>query len=211
MKTTRIKTVDDITLSTQTVTPVINNGKTQTVCRKEFCLLIEDESELCVSVLLNKEGAKQLIGELDTFIQLPDKKHTLKEYFTFDEAQAEIKGKPFRLPTKQEFQNLLKNEHFFKDGKLFVVSDGVSLVLPAKGYRYHSDGLLRHSGDCGCYWSSSSNSQSTRWGLNFTSSYAGWDFDGKNYGFALRCVSDSPLEGFVRIGNLYWATENYSK
>ncbi|MDR1373174.1 MAG: fibrobacter succinogenes major paralogous domain-containing protein [Dysgonamonadaceae bacterium] len=134
-----------------------------------------------------------------------------QEHFTFDEAQEAVKGKPFRLPTKQEFQNLLKNEHFFKDGKLFVLSGSRCIAFSAKGYRNYSNGSLRHSGDCGYYWSSSSNSQSTRWGLNFTSSYAGCDFDGKDYGFALRCVSDSPLEGFIKIGNLYWATENYSK
>jgi hypothetical protein len=79
MKPTVIKTESDNTLTVRTVTPYINDGKVKQILKKEFCLLIEEESynedgsveNSHKLVLLDKEGAKQLIGELTEFIQTP--------------------------------------------------------------------------------------------------------------------------------------------
>ncbi|MDR1340679.1 MAG: hypothetical protein LBK58_11605 [Prevotellaceae bacterium] len=78
MKTIEIKTTCDMTLSTQTVTPYINDGKIKKICPGEFCLLIEGEVhtdgyrvELCEPVTIDREGAMQLVKELTEFINTP--------------------------------------------------------------------------------------------------------------------------------------------
>jgi hypothetical protein len=79
MKPTVIDTVGDIQLSVQTVTPFIDEGKIKHICPKEFCLLIEGgtydrkEREIPFShpVFLDKDGALQLIEELQKFVNTP--------------------------------------------------------------------------------------------------------------------------------------------
>jgi len=80
-----IKTTSELTLTTQTVTPFINEGKIKRICPKEFCILVTiEENHLFASedenledkfynipILLDKEGVKQLYDELEKFINTP--------------------------------------------------------------------------------------------------------------------------------------------
>jgi hypothetical protein len=77
MKPTEIETRTDKRLYVQTVKPYIEEGKARTLCPEEFCLLIEGElstgddriEEFSETVLIDKEGAEQLMEELKKFIE----------------------------------------------------------------------------------------------------------------------------------------------
>ena len=73
-----IPTDCDVTLSVQTVNPIIDNGKIQKILPNELCLLVEggiysenDIIEFCEPVLLRREGAKKLFDELEKFLMIP--------------------------------------------------------------------------------------------------------------------------------------------
>jgi len=77
MKPIVIKTENEIRISVQTVSPIVECGKTKSFDKKNFCLLIEGEifreneepEEFIEPILLGKDGAKQLINELQKFLQ----------------------------------------------------------------------------------------------------------------------------------------------
>ncbi len=76
-----------------------------------------------------------------------------------DDAAAANWGGNWRMPTKEEFQELYNNttvtwtQQNGVNGRLFTASNGNSLFLPAAGYRYYSS--LYGAGSIGYYWSSS--------------------------------------------------------
>ena len=75
----KIQTENDITLSVQIVNPYIDEGKVKIMRPRELCLVIEGslfledgtEVEFCEPVLLNKDGAKQLLDEIEGFVITP--------------------------------------------------------------------------------------------------------------------------------------------
>jgi hypothetical protein len=79
MQPVEIKTDNNVDLSIQTVTPYVYEGKIRVICPKQVCLLIEGEllidderfGAYSEPVLLDKEGAKQLMEELKKFIETP--------------------------------------------------------------------------------------------------------------------------------------------
>ncbi len=73
-----------------------------------------------------------------------------------DDAATVNWGSGFRMPTQEEFQELLDKCTWTWDsshkGYLVASSNGNSIFLPASGYRYGS--YLDGQGSFGCYWSS---------------------------------------------------------
>ncbi len=78
-----------------------------------------------------------------------------------DDAATANWGSDWRMPTKEEWQELINNttvtwtQQNGVNGRLFTASNGNSLFLPAAGLRY--SGSLDYAGSSGCYWSSSLN------------------------------------------------------
>ena len=76
-----------------------------------------------------------------------------------DDAATANWGNSWRMPTKEEWQELLDNTTNTWTtqngviGRLFTAANGNSLFLPAAGYR--DGGGLSYAGSLGCYWSSS--------------------------------------------------------
>ena len=114
-----------------------------------------------------------------------------------DDAAAANWGGNWRMPTKEEFQELYNNttvswtQQNGVNGRLFTASNGNSLFLPAAGYRSGSN--LYVAGSYGSYWSSSLNTvyPSGAWDFDFASS--GYDVSNlnRNYGFTVRPVCSS--------------------
>ena len=89
-----------------------------------------------------------------------------------DDAATANWGSDWRMPTKEEWQELYDNTTMTwttqngVNGRLFTASNGNSLFLPAAGYR--GNGSLYCAGSYGDYWSSS---------LNTDYPYDAWYFD----------------------------------
>ena len=92
-----------------------------------------------------------------------------------DDAATANWGNGWRMPTKEEWQELYQNTTVTwttrngVNGRLFTASNGNSLFLPAAGYRWYAE--LDDAGDYGYYWSSSlyTVSPSCAWSLYFDS------------------------------------------
>ena len=99
-----------------------------------------------------------------------------------DDAATANLGSGWRMPTKEEFEELYNNTTVTwtqlngVNGRLFTASNGNSLFLPAAGGRYESS--LYDAGSHGLYWSSSLHAYYA-WYLDFD-----WYlFSGVSYGF----------------------------
>jgi uncharacterized protein (TIGR02145 family) len=70
---------------------------------------------------------------------------------------------------------------------------GGSLILPAAGYRHHSDGALSYRGSCGYYWSSAAESSNAAWFnawfLDVSYGYQSMRSSSKAHGWSVRCVA----------------------
>ena len=116
-----------------------------------------------------------------------------------DDAATANWGSGWRMPTQEEWQELLDNttDTWTKqngvNGRLFTASNGNSLFLPAAGNRW--DDELYNAGSYGFYWSSSLNTDYPydAWGLDFNSGYAhvDGDYDGRSNGFSVRPVREN--------------------
>lgn len=117
-----------------------------------------------------------------------------------------------RLPTKAEFDALLKLPRKWdkeRKGLVFTASNGNEMFFPASGY---SDGtVVDYVGDYGYYWSATPDDEIYAWSFGFYSCGASMGrINGRDYGHAVRLVSDEPCEGFINMRTgIYWATENY--
>lgn len=74
------------------------------------------------------------------------------------------------------------------NGRKVTGPNGVTVFLPAAGYRY--DSSLSGAGSYGSYWSSSLNTGNSDYAyeLNFGSSYVDWDYYSRYYGQSVRPV-----------------------
>ena len=96
-----------------------------------------------------------------------------------DDAATANWGSGWRMPTKEEWQELLDNTTITwtaqngVNGRLFTAANGNSLFLPAAGYRGFSG--LYYAGSYGYYWSSSlgTDDPHNAWILNFISDHYG--------------------------------------
>ena len=104
-------------------------------------------------------------------------------------------GSAWRMPTKAE-QDELRNNCTWEwttqngvNGYKVTGTNGNSIFLPAAGYRY--DTSLRNAGSDGRYWSATSSSISNfAYYLRFNSDGYDWSYDYRDYGFAVRPVSE---------------------
>lgn len=113
-----------------------------------------------------------------------------KTHFTYEEALREAKSAGKRLPTKKEFEELLKlGYRFSKSDKGLYVADN-KLFFPAAGFRDDSDGSLAGSGSYGYVWSSTPNGASNAYYLYFYASDAYVSIYDRTYGFSVRCVQN---------------------
>ena len=111
-----------------------------------------------------------------------------------DDAATVNWGDNWRMPTKEEWQELYQNTtHIWTtqngvNGRLFTASNGNSLFLPAAGYRENSS-----SGRRADYWSSSlyTNYPNRAWLIYFISDNFAIVNDARKYGQSVRAVRSS--------------------
>ncbi len=114
-----------------------------------------------------------------------------------DDAATANWGSGWRMPTKEEWRELLGNTtHTWTtqngvNGRLFAASNGNSLFLPAAGSRRGDE--LSRAGYYGYYWSSSlfTDYPSNAWDLNFSSGYALVYGSYRYDGFSVRPVREN--------------------
>ena len=114
-----------------------------------------------------------------------------------DDAATANWGSDWRMPTKEEFQELYNNttvtwtQQNGVNGRLFTASNGNSLFLPAAGFR--SSSSLYNAGSRGRYWSSSLHTDGPReaWRLLFYSDNCVVSIDIRYDGFTVRPVCSS--------------------
>ena len=123
----------------------------------------------------NKEGvtingitwAKKNVGAVDA--------EDYGNYYTWEQATTAC-PKGWRLPTKEEFETLIKAGSVWttqngKTGRKFGDSNNF-IFLPAAGCRHYSDGALYNVGNKGHYWSSTPGSTTSAYYLVFGSENA---------------------------------------
>ena len=111
-----------------------------------------------------------------------------------DDAATANWGSDWRMPTKEEWQELYNNTtHTWTtqngvNGRLFTASNGNSLFLPAAGYRNYSSFVS--AGSYGNYWSSSliAGSPNYAWYFYFYSGSYYVNSDDRIYGLSVRGV-----------------------
>lgn len=120
-------------------------------------------------------------------------------------------GKFFRLPTKEEFDILIS--HFSrwnaeKKGLEILNDEGEILFLPANGY--HDGNSRTDIGSGGYYWSSNKNENYPKLAylLYFHASNKYTDDYNCLDKCSIRLVSESPFEGGIKFGNIYWKLKN---
>ena len=114
-----------------------------------------------------------------------------------DDAATANWGSDWRMPTDDEWQELLDNTTVIwttqngVNGRLFTAANGNSLFLPAAGFR--GSGGLYYAGSYGYYWSSSLNSDDPdyAWGFSFRSDDYYVVDSSRGCGFTVRPVCSS--------------------
>ena len=120
-----------------------------------------------------------------------------KDNYTFLDAAKAKWGGTWRMPTAEEFEELLDNCTWTwttqggHDGyKVTSKKNGNSIFLPAAGYRYGSS--LYYAGACGDYWSSTpyASRSDLAYSLYFNFSYRYVNYYNRYYGRSVRPVSE---------------------
>ena len=117
-----------------------------------------------------------------------------------DDAATANWGNEWRMPTKEEWQELYQNttvtwtQQNGVNGHLFTASNGNSLFLPAAGSR--SDSSLYSAGSYGYYWSSSLDTDYPyiAWSFDFYSDDYGMYYYDRDIGSSVRAVRSAGQE-----------------
>ena len=128
-----------------------------------------------------------------------------------DDAATANWGSDWRMPTKEEFQELYNNTTVTwttqngVNGGLFTASNGNSLFLPAAGFRSSSG--LNYAGSHGYYWSSSLYTDSPKFaryfGVYSDSSYGmGNSNGGRNCGRPVRAVRSGTTNYSITVSSI---------
>lgn len=121
----------------------------------------------------------------------------------------------FRLPTKEEFENLISHFSRWNDKRngLEIENDSNKILfLPSKGYRY--DSLYQENEldikNKGYYWSSTiiDDYKYYACALYFDPIRKNTEHCCVNVRRSVRLVSDTPFEGGIEFGGIYWKLEN---
>lgn len=120
-----------------------------------------------------------------------------KSHFTYQEASEEASKLGKRLPTKEEFEELLKLPHLWDDdrhGMWFAenISDlksNQSLFFPAAGFLGISKASLSDVGWYGDYWSDTYKGTFAAYSFVFSRSNVFTINNERTHGFTVRCVS----------------------
>lgn len=150
-----------------------------------------------------------LIGYDDTVSVI----HLLERFGTELQPKS-IEEKPvqFRLPTKEEFEDLLK--HFSKwnekeESWEFLSREGWTLKLPVTGY-YLND-TNNNTDTHGYYWSSTKDEDNNNFAYNFyfNSNSRGMAISNHScYKHSVRLISSTPFKDAVEFNGVYWKPEN---
>ena len=107
-------------------------------------------------------------------------------------------GGNWRMPTKDEFQELLNNCNVMQTedyngtgvaGRVFTSKiNGNSVFFPAPGNC--ADSSVYNVGSCGIYWATSWYSTSDAWELDFNSGWKGMGYNIRYYGCSVRAVCE---------------------
>lgn len=117
-------------------------------------------------------------------------------YFTYQEAKTEAAKLGKRLPTKEEFEELLKLQRTWdlKNGGLLIAEKSNDLKtnnsLFFKPLGYIVCGSLNSDYGSGGYWSSSRDNRAFAFYLGFYNSFISINSIIPNLKFTVRCVSD---------------------
>ena len=114
-----------------------------------------------------------------------------------DDAATANWGSGWRMPTREEWQELYNNtavtwtQQGGVNGRLFTASNGNSLFLPSAGYRWLDE--LYNVGLGGTFWSSSlyTDYPYVAWYFTFGSDDYGMYYYYRYYGFAVRPVREN--------------------
>lgn len=112
-----------------------------------------------------------------------------------DDAAHVYWGGDWRMPTLDEIKELLDNTTYdwitvgeVSGGKFTSMINGKSIFLPAAGFRW--GGEFYNDGPNGVYWSSTllASGPDSAYGLDFVSSFAYWNNEGRRIGRSVRPV-----------------------
>lgn len=128
-----------------------------------------------------KYNTKESYGYIDSIIVLEEQ----------DDVASQLLGKKWRIPTAEEWQELIDNCSW-KSGKLnniygmyVTASNGNTIFLPAAGHKY--DGMRYYSEGSYCdYWSSTLNSEYPREAVGMRNGHIHNDY--RYNGFSIRAV-----------------------
>ena len=137
-----------------------------------------------------------------------------------DDAATANWGDEWRMPAKEEWQELLDNTtnkwttQNGVNGRLFTGSNGNSLFLPAAGFRW--DDNFNYAGSYGYFWSASldMDSPNDAWLFDLYSDFYGMYSLYRGYGLSVRAVRSASAgddHEYVDLGlpsGLLWATCN---
>ena len=137
-----------------------------------------------------------------------------------DDAATANWGDEWRMPAKEEWQELLDNTtnkwttQNGVNGRLFTGSNGNSLFLPAAGFRWDDD--LNYVGSYGYFWSSSleTDHPNDAWLFDLYSDFYGMYSLYRGYGLSVRAVHSASVgddHAYIDLGlpsGTLWATCN---
>lgn len=116
-----------------------------------------------------------------------------------------------RLPTKAEFEALLKLPHKWDEERnviIFTASNGNELFFQKMGYSYGPD--VYDVNNCGFYWSSTLRDKDNAWYFYFDRYETFLNNYKLSIGRTVRLISDTPCYGYIDMGTgVYWAPGNY--
>ena len=141
--------------------------------------------------------ATRNVGASGTFADNPE---SLGEYYTWEEAKRACPA-GWRLPTKEEFKELLDAPHQVltigsEEGRIFGTPPN-TIFLPAAGFVDYEDGDIIYNlvGTTGDYWSSTQFSETHAYCMCIVNDF-GYDGAGSNntfnsrQGLSVRCVAE---------------------
>lgn len=165
-------------------------------------------NEINFRSIIKNNNVEEIAPEL--FDELVDMfKSTMIESINLINSCDKIPVTKFRLPTREEWESLIKNFSKWNDKKKsleIMNKDGKVLFIRANGY---SDKFGKHNVSFGNYWSSTVlNTDIYRaYGLNFSSSFKGISLYNNFCGLSVRLVSDTPFEGGILFDGIWWKPE----